>query len=483
MNLEHFYKFKCFGEERLYTCIKSKVLKCSPAAGVSKINGKHLKNKTNKDVDGFWIISIPIRSIARNLFKPFSTLSALVIEDCELEQVLRNDLVGLESLKYFYLHGNKKLASLAEDLFESFSKLKEISIINNKSLTGISSMLFKPVLNIGIKYLDLSNNGSVDAFFCPGFDGSLNSIEELMVKIDSKADVDAIDSRDRSSIAVPDRMALKIRDYLESCIVEKNALADVEEPLQEDQGDQIEINLQDPQADLNFDLELQELNEDASLKVQTKSAESLCTSNETLSADEVDWKPWTPALIKSNLHIIIGSRKYPVHKSVLASQSAPLQKSLTFINVLKLNSFTPEIVESFIRFLYTSRMDEKDATKLFVMATCFKVGDLKSMCEKLIIKNITTATAPHIMSLGHRFNNLAFKKVAFSEMKKICPGINLPDEMIEKPERLKEIIEAAQTRKRKLIYIEQESKRLKEEVDKEFLEKLQSHDKIAVLDQ
>ena len=479
MNLECSFKFKYFGEEKLYTCITSKVLTCGPGAGICNIKGKHLKNKSNKHVDGFWIRSTQIRCIPKRIYETFPILSALVIEDCKLVQVLRKDLIGLENLKFFYLHGNQNLTSLDKDLFESFSNLQEISIINNNNLTGISSALIKPVLNIGLKYVDLSNNGSVGAFYCPGFEGSLNSVEELMAVIDGDVNFDAIDSRYRFSAAAheivkqPDGMSMEMRDCPEFSSLENNVFVDLKGTRQECQIDEKVL-----ETELNSKSNMQKLNKSTFLKVKTESVDncsSLIYTNQTLNAEKTIW---TPAEIGSDSLIIVGPQKYQVHSSVLASQSSSFKESLATSSDLDLNSFTPDIVESFIRFLYTNQMDEDDAIKLFVMATCFKVGDLKSRCEELILKNVTTASAPHILSLGHRFNNLEFKKVAFNEMKKTFPGIDLPEDMINKPERLKEIILAAQTRKRKLLEIEQESKRLKEEADKEFLSKLQPNDKV-----
>lgn len=121
-------------------------------------------------------------------------------------------------------------------------------------------------------------------------------------------------------------------------------------------------------------------------------------------------------------------------------------------------------VEEFLRYLYTGKIpDETNAMELFALSSKYDVPALKSYWEKIVIQNLDESNALEIFSFGHLHDSENMKTLAFKMIKKLIPGVKLPDELIEHPEDLKEIVEAGMTRKRKIQEAEDEFKTIFEE--------------------
>lgn len=110
-----------------------------------------------------------------------------------------------------------------------------------------------------------------------------------------------------------------------------------------------------------------------------------------------------------------------------------------------------------MRFIYTGIIpDDTNAMELFALSSKYDIQALKSYWEKIIIKNIDETNALEIFTLGHLHDSEEMKKLAFKEIKKLFPSKKLPDDLIDDPERLKEIVEAGVTLKRKIQEAEDE---------------------------
>jgi hypothetical protein len=176
------------GKKLLYTCfITTGEIKVR-GSEISRIFGTHEGNKSNEDVKAIWFPDvIVINYFPSGLTNFFPNLKGIGVVGCGLLEISREDLRGLEGLEYIYLHSTK-IQSLPEDLFVGMTKLQEISIIRNEELkSGVTRKLFQPVISNRLEYVDLSWNRCADAFFCPGYEGTLNSVTELMNKIDCKS--------------------------------------------------------------------------------------------------------------------------------------------------------------------------------------------------------------------------------------------------------------------------------------------------------
>lgn len=170
---------------KLYTCvISSASITNIDDRTIQSITGIHLKGRSDKDVEEVWFNRTVLNYFPKGLHQIFPKLIFIWIYHCGLKAITRDDLSELKNLELIYL-GNNKLTTLPSDLFEDMSKLKRISFTNNK-LEFVSSQLFVPIMNNGLTYADFRENKNIDAFFGPGYPGSVAKIETLMNIIDAK---------------------------------------------------------------------------------------------------------------------------------------------------------------------------------------------------------------------------------------------------------------------------------------------------------
>jgi hypothetical protein len=110
-----------------------------------------------------------------------------------------------------------------------------------------------------------------------------------------------------------------------------------------------------------------------------------------------------------------------------------------------------------LQYLYTGNIpDDTNAMELYALSSKYDISVLRNYWEKIVIKNIDETNSLEIFTLGHLHDSEDMKKLAFKEIKKLFPLKTLPDELIDDPESLKEIVEAGMTRKRKIQEAEDE---------------------------
>jgi BTB/POZ domain len=175
-----------------YTCtvVEGQVTK----SGVtSYFGGNHLPGKSDEDVEMIlysekikcnWHKESPIEHFPSFSQRSFLNLKVVQIFNCGLEEITRKDLVGLESLEGLYLHGNK-LRSLPTNLFIGMRKLNSISICDDR-LYYVSSKMLQPIAKNDFKLVKFSRNSKIDALYQPGKEGSVASLQELMIVIDEE---------------------------------------------------------------------------------------------------------------------------------------------------------------------------------------------------------------------------------------------------------------------------------------------------------
>lgn len=147
----------------------------------------------------------------------------------------------------------------------------------------------------------------------------------------------------------------------------------------------------------------------------------------------------------SDFLIIAGAKEFHVHKCVLSIQSptlANLFEKEKELAELTIDDFTAEAVEVFIQFMYNGELrDEVHAIELFGLSSDLQVTELRSECEKIILKKIDKCNADNIFALATRYGSEDMKKLALNEIKKMFPGIPVSDELLQNPEKLKDLIE------------------------------------------
>jgi Leucine rich repeat len=165
-----------------YRCKITEASITKPGTEIKSFVGKHLPFRSNKDVTAISFHETIIDYFPRNLHIIFPNLKALQIIDCSLKMITRDDLVGLQNLERFSLDGNK-LTSLSSNLFIGFRHLKSIRLDANK-LEFLSSKLLEPIAGNELERVDFRNNWKIHAFYQPGKEQSVFSLQTLMDAID-----------------------------------------------------------------------------------------------------------------------------------------------------------------------------------------------------------------------------------------------------------------------------------------------------------
>lgn len=169
---------------RLYTCIVTSAAITKIDDGTIKsFTGNHLNGKSNKDVEAVWFHFTELSFFPRGLQTIFPQLNAVQISYCGLKEITRDDLVGLENLEAIYLNSNL-LTFLPSNLFENMTKLRRISFVGNK-VEFVSSDLLKPIMNNRLDWVDFRKNKNINAFYKPGKERSVATIEALMEIIET----------------------------------------------------------------------------------------------------------------------------------------------------------------------------------------------------------------------------------------------------------------------------------------------------------
>lgn len=135
--------------------------------------------ETDKNVDQVWIADEVVEFLPRGLRDFFPFLSNLVIRQCGLKEISKDDLIGLENLEFLDLSSNL-LTSLPDDLFVHTQVLQWIDFHENK-LRRFSSKLLEPTQQ-NLIFADFRKNLKIDEFF--DAQSELNTLENLMAVIE-----------------------------------------------------------------------------------------------------------------------------------------------------------------------------------------------------------------------------------------------------------------------------------------------------------
>lgn len=155
-------------------------------------------------------------------------------------------------------------------------------------------------------------------------------------------------------------------------------------------------------------------------------------------------KLWTSGKF-SDFVIIAGFKKFRVHKHVLAIHSSVFAEMFDENDVsseMNIQNLSAEAVEKLLSFLYTGEISNNDhAFELFALASKLKIHELRLLTEEIIVNDLDNTNAFKVFTLGHRYSSETFKLAAFEEIRKMFPERKLADNLIERPDEVKELIE------------------------------------------
>jgi len=87
---------------------------------------------------------------------------------------------------------------------------------------------------------------------------------------------------------------------------------------------------------------------------------------------------------------------------------------------LTIEDAEPEIVEEFLRYIYTGAVTDmaKNSVGLFVIAEKYNVQNLKSLCENFILANISVENLLERYNLGKLLNSKSITSKCIQEIRK-----------------------------------------------------------------
>jgi hypothetical protein len=150
--------------------------------------------------------------------------------------------------------------------------------------------------------------------------------------------------------------------------------------------------------------------------------------------------------IFADFPIAIDKREIRVLRSVLAAQSPVFatlmmnDEQVKASNKLEIKDCTAEVVEKFLRSLYTGDVeDEENALDMFTLACTFDVEELKNAYEKIVIDNLDEQNALQAFKVGNLYKSDEIIDAAFGVINKMLP-IELKDGLKQKPAEVDEVI-------------------------------------------
>lgn len=389
-----------------YTCKVKSVSIMEPGTVITEIVGDHLHGFNADDVDTIYFKKTAIHYFPRGLHRFFPRLKQLQISNCGLKTICRDDLIGLEALEGIVLDGNK-LTTVPSDLLIGMDKLESLSFVRNE-IEFLSSDLFKPVMTNNWKYIDFWRNESINCSYSVLYGFNLDLCE-------------------------PANKGLFISEM-------KNSMTEWEW-----------INCWLNESDTNWFLPDDEDDDVKSLGELMKIIDLKCKKpiseaspiDALDSPDPAETETWKSSSL-TDFVLIAEKKRFEVHKFILAAHSELLAKKFEDDDELygmKLEDTSSKSVEAFLHYVYSGKISaDADIAQLLKISTNLQVQALKIICEKLILKNLPSLNAISILQLGNDLKCESIKTAAFAKLRNSFPDIELPDELMNQPEELKELI-------------------------------------------
>lgn len=184
MEINCWYNYQYYGSMRVYKCTIREANITEKDQIIQKFKGIHKRRRRVRDIKTVSFFNTIVDHFPRGIQLHFRNVTNLFISKCDLKEISKNDLKGLEKV-YRFVINFCKLTTLPDDLLTEMPKLKVVSFSDNK-IEFASSELLKPLLGRKNVKVGLRGNKSIDAQFWPGSEDSQDSLDELMKLIDEK---------------------------------------------------------------------------------------------------------------------------------------------------------------------------------------------------------------------------------------------------------------------------------------------------------
>jgi hypothetical protein len=126
--------------------------------------------------------------------------------------------------------------------------------------------------------------------------------------------------------------------------------------------------------------------------------------------------------------------------------------------------------------------------EVFELAAKYDIPKLQSMAEKMVLRQVDEQNAMQVLELANLYKSEKLKHKAFIEIQKMFPKTALQPELKDKPDEVKELIEAKRNfeqniskakkeREQKIKQVEESAEKKMKNAKKEFEIKIQKYNK------
>lgn len=341
------------------------------------IKGHHRPGKNNDDVTRLSFSDLKFQYFPRNPQRIFPSLNCLNINNSDLKEISREDLVGLEKLVCLDLAHNQ-LKSLPDDLFNNMPHLKYVWLDHNQ-IQLASSKLIEPLVDNQLILFCLTKK----EFFDSTVNAGCRTIRELMEKIDKKCTQPTPPTSPPIPLTTPTAPTLPTPPMISTAV-----------------------------------------------QCDATDCETFKGANE-----------YRPLKRFTDFVIAVDSEEFPVHKIILALQSSVLAKTMETYKRMEICSSNAKAVGAFLDYLYVrKRPSTQNASEILKLATKYEVAELKAICEEIIVTSLDELDALKIFKLSWTCKSDKLKVASFKKLQKIH-GVDITDDLVNDPERLRKTIE------------------------------------------
>lgn len=167
---------------------------------------KNEQNENNAKVQVLKVSEVKLDEFSKFLLETFPSMTSLQINDCGIDKISREDLIGFGNIEELDMSFNK-LKTLPDDLFADMPKLRWIKFASNK-IDTLSSKLLEPIALI-LESADFRNNSKLNHYYF--HTDRTNSLTRLMEAMDTQCLQPAVQFIDQA-----DSRFKKFEDFMTS---------------------------------------------------------------------------------------------------------------------------------------------------------------------------------------------------------------------------------------------------------------------------
>ncbi|XP_033228296.1 speckle-type POZ protein B-like [Belonocnema kinseyi] len=124
----------------------------------------------------------------------------------------------------------------------------------------------------------------------------------------------------------------------------------------------------------------------------------------------------------SDVRLIAGEKKYNAHRVILAANSPVFQRIFshqmqeTLKKEVQIKEIEQDVLEEFLKYIYVRKIDklEELAAELLIAANRYEMEELKSICERELVKKLTLENVLTYLMMADSDNGFNLKEQCFS---------------------------------------------------------------------